>query len=120
MRILRPLDYGIFFLAVVLTVFAALGAYGGTGREFLIRGPGESWVFPQKAEETVSVSGPLGDTVVVLRDGRARVLSSPCANQTCVAAGEIRLHGEWIACLPNRILVTVEGGGEEGVDAAAW
>jgi hypothetical protein len=122
MRILRPFDYGIFLAAIALTAATAFAAYGGggNGREFLIRGPGESWVFPQEAAETIRVPGPLGDTVVELRNGRARVLSSPCANQTCVASGEIRSHGQWIACLPNQVLVAVEGAGGEDIDAAAW
>jgi hypothetical protein len=90
-------------------------------QEVVIEGPGKSWVFPLNAEEVVSVPGPLGNTAVELRGGRARVLSSPCTNQLCVAAGAIRGHGQWIACLPNRVLVRVaaEDGGEE-LDGTAW
>jgi hypothetical protein len=119
---------GIILLLVLAAVaVSAVMAYAGQERrqELVIEGPGGSWVFPLSAEEVVSVPGPLGATVVELRGGRVRVLSSPCTNQLCVAAGAIHTHGQWIACLPNRVWVRVaaedgaENGGEE-LDGTAW
>jgi hypothetical protein len=124
---LKSFDYVCLAVALAIVVAAVIPVYGGTGDQYTINLKGESgaWVFPQDAEETVTVPGPLGDTVVEIRGGRARVLSSPCQNQICVAAGAIRSHGQWTACLPNQVLVSVEGRGKspgEGaeVDAAAW
>jgi hypothetical protein len=116
-------------LALSAVLVAAIPVYGGGGDQYTVtlKGEGGTWVFPGDAEETVAVAGPLGDTVVEIRGRRARVLSSPCQNQTCVAAGYIHSRGQWTACLPNRVLVSVAGGsgekksGEGGeVDAAAW
>jgi hypothetical protein len=109
----------VLILLAALTVLAGAAAYAGGGEAAVtVKGPGGSWVFPPSAEETLRVPGPLGETVVELRGGRARVLSSPCTNQTCVAAGAIHSRGQWIACLPNRVLVSVSG--EAEIDAAAW
>jgi hypothetical protein len=123
---LKPFDYVILLFALA-AIFLALGLlYGGAGGQNTVKLKGESgaWVFPLDAEETVEVPGPLGITVVEVRGGRARVLSSPCQNQTCIAAGAIHSHGQWVACLPNLVLLSVEGrGGDSGgadVDAAAW
>jgi hypothetical protein len=112
MGFLKPWDYGVSIAALVITALSALFIYAGTGVEeaVIIKGPQGSWVFPLEAKEILTVPGPLGDTVVELRNGEARVLSSPCANQTCVAAGRIHSRGQWIACLPNRVLLRVEGG----------
>ncbi|MDR0588922.1 MAG: NusG domain II-containing protein [Spirochaetaceae bacterium] len=111
----------VIVLALTVLVFSAVLVYAGPGRqkELVIQGPGESWVFPLDAEETVSVAGPLGATTVELRGGRARVLSSPCTNQLCVAAGTIHGRGHWIACLPNQVLVRVEATDDE-LDGTAW
>jgi hypothetical protein len=124
---LKPFDYVCLFCALAVTLLAVIPLYGGAGDQYTIRLKGENgaWVFPRDAEETVAVPGPLGDTVVEIRGGRARVLSSPCQNQTCVAAGSIHTHGQWVACLPNQVLVSVTGRGEIAgkdaeVDAAAW
>jgi hypothetical protein len=117
----RPFDYAALILAIAVTVGAALFIYSdqnGTSH-IVIHGAEESWVFPENAVETVTVTGPLGDTVVELAGGRARVVSSPCVNQTCVSSGSIHTAGQWVACLPNRVFVSVEGGGVE-LDAVVY
>jgi hypothetical protein len=61
--------------------------------------------------------------VVEIRGGRARIVSSPCVNQTCVAAGAVHSPGQWTACLPNRVMVSISGSNSEAegaVDAASW
>ena len=40
-------------------------------------------------------------------------------DKLCVKQGEISKAGESIICLPNRIIVSVEGGEESGIDATA-
>jgi hypothetical protein len=125
---LRFFDYGIIILAMIVTGFSAFVIYRnpGGGSRIVLKGPGGSWVYPQNqtAAELISVAGPLGDTVVELQNGKARVLSSPCANQLCIASGTIHTRGQWIACLPNQVLVTIEAAGpkdaEDELDAAAW
>jgi hypothetical protein len=126
---LRPFDFVITALALAVTVFFSVRIYSGPVRqeELIVKGPGGSWVFPLDAEERIEAPGPLGTTVVEIRGGQARVVASPCTNQLCVSAGAIRRRGQWIACLPNSVLVTVEGredrsgvSGGEDFDAAAW
>jgi hypothetical protein len=127
----KPLDFGALGLAISITLAATVLLYARRGAEtrIVITGEGEQWIFPQDAVELVTVPGPLGDTVVSMRDGTARVLSSPCTNQTCVAAGAIQAHGQWIACLPNQVLVSIgtsrsrgaaDEPGDRGLDGAAW
>ncbi|MDR1862780.1 MAG: NusG domain II-containing protein [Treponema sp.] len=121
---LKPLDFAVLALSLALTLYSGLAVYSGakTGARVIVRGSGRTWVFPLKAEERIAVPGPLGETVVELGGGRARFLSSPCVNQTCVAAGHIRRPGNWTACLPNRVFLFIEGREDENgtIDAAAW
>ena len=119
----KPFDIGITIplLGVVIAsfFFAYSGAKGG-GMVFL-KGESGEWVFPVDAVETLVVSGPLGDTIVEIGGASARITASPCLNQTCVAAGAVRLPGQWAACLPNRVMLYIsEGKSENDVDAAAW
>jgi hypothetical protein len=119
----KVVDVIIIVFALTVSVFSAVLVYAGPVRqkEIVIQGAGGSWVFPPDAEEIVSVAGPLGTTAIELRGGRARVLSSPCTNQLCVAAGTIHGHGQWIACLPNKVLVRVEAQDDgEKLDGTAW
>ena len=115
-------DVLIILLAAGFTFFSAFDAYlkPGGQAQVLIRGQGGEWVFPANAEETVTVAGPLGDTVVRIHEGRAWVVSSPCENQTCVASGFIVRQGQWAACLPNNVLLMIRGTGDDDVDVVAW
>jgi hypothetical protein len=126
-RLLKPFDWGVIGAALSITVFSAVfvyaGGYGGQG-QLLVKGTGEQWVFPLDGTEIIKISGPLGDTVVELRDAAARIITSPCENQTCVAQGAIRFHGQWTACLPNRVLISINGktngGRNNELDGAVW
>ena len=119
---LKALDILVIAFASALTLLLAFNAYSGgnAAARLTIRGPGGSWVFPLEAEERLSVSGPLGETVVAVRGGRAAIVSSPCQGQTCVAAGELHRSGQWAACLPNRVFLLVEGEAEYDIDALSW
>ena len=121
LRIKAP-DILIILLAAGLTFFSAYTAYikPGNSARVLIRGQGREWTFRIDAEETVVVPGPLGDTVVRIQDSRAWVESSPCENQTCVASGFAARQGQWAACLPNNVLLVIQGTEEGDVDAVVW
>jgi hypothetical protein len=117
-------DYGVIALAAALTLISAFLVYGGQkdALTIVIKGRDGKWTFPINAQETVRISGPLGDTVVEIRQGDAQILASPCANQNCIAAGAIHARGQWAACLPNTVMVSVEGNtaDTEELDGAAW
>lgn len=116
-------DIIIILLAAGLTVFSAHAAYMRPQGEtrVLIQGQGSEWNFPIGAEETITVPGPLGETIVRIHDSRAWVESSPCQNQTCAASGHVKKQGQWAACLPNNVLLIIEGNDESGeVDSVAW
>ncbi|GHV14438.1 hypothetical protein FACS189491_10760 [Spirochaetia bacterium] len=121
---LKPLDFLVIGASVALTAFSAFLVYAKphNTHQVMIRGSDKVWVFPLDAEETVTAPGPLGDTVVEIRDHQVHVVFSPCDNQTCVAAGHIDSDGQWVACLPNKVFVVIEGTDDSnGIpDATAW
>jgi hypothetical protein len=121
---LKPLDFFIIGISSVLTAALAFAVYGHScdAGQVIVRGESRTWVFPLDAEEQVAVPGPLGETVVEISGGRSRVLSSPCANQTCVAAGHLNRQGQWTACLPNKVFVYIEGTGDDDtiLDSTTW
>lgn len=68
-------------------------------------------------ERTVEVRGPAGITRVEVKGGRVRVADSPCPNKLCVRQGWTERGA--IICLPNRVVVTIGGDAEGGVDAVS-
>ena len=65
--------------------------------------------FPAWQARTVRVSGPLGETVLEIRDGKVRVIASPCSQKLCIRAGWLEHAGEAAACVPNRVSVALLG-----------
>jgi hypothetical protein len=120
---LKPFDIGIVLCSLGIVVVSFFLAYSGAGGSGMVYARGEKgqWVFSVEASESLVVSGPLGDTLIEIGDGGARIASSPCVNQTCVSAGRLRSPGQWAACLPNRVMLYIEEGEtKNNVDAAAW
>jgi hypothetical protein len=47
--------------------------------------------------------------VVAIRQGNACIVSASCPNKVCMGMGEVSRHGQLIACVPNGLLLHVEG-----------
>ena len=115
-------DILIMIVSLGLTLLSFFAAYiqpNKTAR-VSIEGLNQKWIFPLDAEETVMVPGPLGETVIRIREKEVWVESSPCANQTCVAMGRVKRG--WVACLPNNVFFMVEGSNESAnnPDRISW
>jgi hypothetical protein len=64
---------------------------------------------PLEEQRLFDVEGPLGVTRMQIENGAVRVLSSPCPQKICIGLGAARNSGDLLACVPNRILVRIEG-----------
>jgi hypothetical protein len=121
---LRPLDVLIIALSSAVAALSAVAVYGHArdSGQVIVQGEGKTWVFPLDADEKIAVPGPIGETVVEISGMRSRVLSSPCANQTCVAAGYLDHQGQWTACLPNKVFIYIEGTEKDdgSPDSTTW
>lgn len=65
---------------------------------------------PLDGARRVDLNGPLGKTELQIAAGEARILASPCPNKICIGMGAISRSNELLACVPNRLLVRIEGG----------
>ena len=108
---IKAVDYLIFFFALSVIALISAQVYSGnsSSSQITISGVEGRWVYPLDQEQTVSIAGPLGETVVRIEEGTVRVLSSPCPEKLCIKTGRIEKPGQWIACLPNRVLITIRG-----------
>ena len=60
------------------------------------------------------VVGQLGVTRIEIRDGKVRILRSPCKLKVCIESGYIHYSDLISVCLLNRV-VRVEGNAEKGL-----
>lgn len=111
-----PLDR----LLVLLLFAAALGGFAWLGhrpagaRVVALRDGRVIFTAPLDEPRTVELAGPLGNTVLRIADGAARILDSPCPRKICIGMGAISRRGAMVACVPNHILVRIEGKGAAG------
>ena len=45
---------------------------------------------------------------IKIENNEAFVVSSTCSNKTCITAPKLKNHGDWNACLPNKVFLSVE------------
>ena len=55
--------------------------------------------------------------LLIIEDGYAYIKEASCPDGLCVHQGKINKSGEMIVCLPNEVVVTVEGPEDSGVDS---
>ncbi len=71
----------------------------------------------ESSSRVVSVLGPLGETRVEVKEGQVRIVDSPCPRHICVSMGWISRSGETLVCIPNGLVVRIEGKEGSGFDA---
>ncbi len=103
-------DGAVIAATLVLLVFLYGTFWGGTGAADLAHfhtADGREFSVPLDADRTLELRGPLGISVIEIRDGQVRFVASPCRGKQCIHAGWLKQGGEFAACLPNRISVAV-------------
>jgi hypothetical protein len=110
-RRLAPLDLPLVLVLLLAAVASfCLVAGGKPGERIVVEQHGKIiFQAPLDQPRTASFAGPLGETVLAIADGGARIVSSSCPHHICQAGGTIRHRGELIACIPNRLLLRVTG-----------
>lgn len=58
-----------------------------------------------------------GSNRLVISDGAARMAEASCPDKLCVHQGMISKKGEELVCLPNRVIVKIEGEDDHAYDA---
>ena len=54
---------------------------------------------------------------IIIKDGSVSMVFSDCKNQVCVNTGAVSKTSQSIVCLPNKVMVEIEEGGEPEYDA---
>ena len=75
---------------------------------------GEQQSYPLNKDGVFPLNG--GSNTLVIENGEAWVSEANCPDKSCMGMGKISRNGEFIACLPNRVIIVIEGGEENPVD----
>lgn len=81
-----------------------------TASELIVRSNGVIIERAGLAEDRkITVTGPLGATVIAIDKRRARIVQDPGGQQICVRQGWLEHAGDIALCLPNRIAIELAG-----------
>lgn len=111
LALMAPGDWLTVSLALAVTVAAyPLLWQGGQADAVVVRREGQTVArLPLTTHKKIVVSGPLGETVVEVAPGRARVLSDPGPRQYCVKQGWLSRPGAVAICAPNHVSLALTG-----------
>ena len=111
LALLRPGDWVFVMLSATLVglAFPLLWA-GGQAERAVVRLDGKVVAeFPLTTPRRYAVTGPLGETLIEIAPGRARVLSDPGPRQYCVQQGWLSRPNAIAICAPNHVSLSLGG-----------
>ncbi len=113
-----PIDRWLILVVALLSLMSLFLLINRTpGRQVVIyRGDQVTYLGPLDQERFLEVQGPLGITRVEIAAGKVRVLDSPCPAKICIQMGDAELSGDLLACVPNRVVIRIEGKEARGYD----
>ena len=123
-KLIRPFD--IILIAVLL-----LGAVGfhlytkntTDGATAVIHIDGEVYktIELEKVEASYELSLPCSPSATLcVEKGCVSFKEADCPDKLCVSTGKLRHKGDTAACLPAKVVVTIENGEESEIDALVY
>lgn len=100
----------IVFIVLGLCVSYAASFHSSTGSTVLISVDGKEYgSYALNKNRTVTVKQDGHTNVIVIKNSSVSMTESDCKNQVCVHTGAISKVSQSIICLPNKVVVQIEG-----------
>lgn len=107
---IKILDFLILTVitAIIITVSLFIYSAASSSLYLSVRTPKGDWIYPMEENIDFAVEGEIGIVNIKIEGGEAFVVSSTCSNKSCILAPRLKNHGDWNACLPNKVFLSVE------------
>ncbi|MCL2678066.1 MAG: NusG domain II-containing protein [Clostridiales bacterium] len=106
---------GILLISGLALVFVLGGSPGAqvkiVGAQGKILG-----VYALNEDRTIEIDEGGCMNIIVISGGQAQMSHANCPNQLCLRQKPIGKTGQSIVCLPNKLLLMIEGGDPSGLD----
>lgn len=70
----------------------------------------ELYRLPLKEEARVHIGDDEKFNILVVSGGEAYIEDASCPDHICVKSGGVSFEGQTIVCLPNKVVISIEGG----------
>ena len=109
----KPLfgDWFVIILSFIGVVFLFQTLWSNTPASKLQIRQGDNVIGTYDLNQTreLHLHGPIGDSHIIIEQGKVRFKQSPCNNQYCVHQGWLSKAGQVAICLPNQISLQLTG-----------
>ncbi len=107
---IRFFDVIILVIIISFITLTALFIYSSDNSALYlsVRTPKGDWIYPMNTDISFVVEGETGPVSIKIENNEAFVVSSTCSNKTCITAPKLKNYGDWNACLPNKVFLSVE------------
>ncbi len=124
MNVLKKHKNDILLVLAVLLVAGAFWLYTAIGRpsgaEVVVSVDGEELCcLPLDEDARLSIGDGDKFNILVISNGEAFIEDASCPDHICVQSGRVSLDGQTIVCLPNKTVISVQGGEEAELDGIA-
>ena len=109
-------------LLLAIVIWLGMGLLGKKEGAYAIVTVDGSFYGKYSLDTPQEISITIGETVtniLEIKDGKADMIHADCPDQLCVHQSSISRSKESIICLPNKVVVTVEGTEESEIDSLA-
>ena len=115
-RIIKKADIILFICLILIGGALSYLAFSGssTGDLVVVKVNGEIYgKYSLSKDRTITVNRNGHMNKITIKGGKVQVSKSSCKNQICDKQGSISTTHQSIVCIPNRVVVSIEGKGGE-------
>ena len=107
---IKVFDVIILAIIILFITLTALFIYSSDNSALYlsVRTPKGDWIYPMNTDISFVVEGETGPVSIKIENNEAFIVSSTCSNKTCITAPKLKNYGDWNACLPNKVFLSVE------------
>ena len=119
-NVLKKADFVLMIALIIVGIASsvAVSLSSSLGNKVVIESRGSVYgTYSLGENRTIKIRNGDSTNIVRIKNGKVKMIEASCKNQICVHHAAIDKTGQSIICLPNRVVVRIEGKGDNEYDA---
>jgi hypothetical protein len=113
---------GDFFLIIIFSFISVMpliiDSHEHEGSNFSVICDGRELLSASLGKDTVfTIDAAIGEMKIGVEEGSVFIIESSCPHKYCVSMGKTSSSNKPLVCLPNKVIINVDGQGSDGLDA---
>jgi hypothetical protein len=112
-KIITKADIILFIILIIIGIGLSWFSIAGsvTGQKAVVTVDGKTYgSYSLARSQTITIKQNGHTNKFSIKNGYVQMTYSDCKNQICVNKGKINQTSQSIVCLPNKVVITIQGG----------